>query len=90
MSRRASLQARSLSLSLGDSTILDKVDLSLSPGWRIGLVGPNGVGKSTLLKALVGATPVDDGAVTAMPPHAIIGYLPQEPERSANETVLDF
>ncbi len=90
MSRRASLQARALSLALGDSTILDRVDLSIFPGWRIGLVGPNGVGKSTLLNVLAGLAAPDEGSVTAAPRQAIVGYLPQEPERTTDETVTEF
>ncbi|MGB3410057.1 MAG: ABC-F family ATP-binding cassette domain-containing protein [Microthrixaceae bacterium] len=90
MSRRATLRARALSLALGDSTVLDGVDLSVSPGWRIGLVGPNGVGKSTLLRVLAGLAAPDEGSVRAAPPQAMVGYLPQEPERSANETVIEY
>ena len=89
MSAHASLHARSVSLSIGKAVILDTVDLSLSPGWRIGLVGPNGVGKSTLLRVLTGAVRPDDGTVTTAPPRAIVGLLPQEPERTS-ETVLEF
>ena len=90
MPSTVSLHARSLSLSLGRATILDDVDLTVSPGWRIGLVGPNGVGKTTLLRVLAGALPPDSGGVTLMPPTALVGYLPQEPERRADETVLDY
>src|SRR6476620_3562391 len=90
MSANASLHARNLSLSLGRAVILRAVDLSVSPGWRVGLVGPNGVGKSTLLKVLSGAIRPDAGTVTVAPPHAIVGYLPQEPERRAGETVAEF
>jgi ATPase subunit of ABC transporter with duplicated ATPase domains len=90
MPSNASLHARSLSLSLGLATILDDVDLTVAPGWRVGLVGPNGVGKTTLLRVLSGALPADAGAVTLMPPTALVGYLPQEPERRADETVLAY
>jgi len=90
MSQHASLHARSVSLSLGKAVILDAVDLSLSPGWRIGLVGPNGVGKSTLLRVLSGALRPDAGTVVTAPPRALVGYLPQEPERRADERVREF
>ncbi|MCU1399734.1 MAG: putative transporter ATP-binding protein [Acidimicrobiales bacterium] len=90
MSAHASLHARSVSLSIGKAVILDKVDLSVSPGWRVGLVGPNGVGKSTLLRILGGQLRADAGSVTVAPPQAIVGYLPQEPERRADETVAQF
>ena len=86
----ASLHAHGLRLSLGASTVLDGVDLTLAPGWRVGLVGPNGVGKSTLLKALAGALAVDAGRVEPMPALATVGYLPQEVERRTDETVEEF
>ncbi len=90
MPSNASLHARSLSLSLGRATILDDVDLSVAPGWRVGLVGPNGVGKTTLLRVLSSEVPPDSGGITLMPPTALVGYLPQEPERRADESVLDY
>ena len=90
MSAHASLHARNLTLSLGRNVILDHVDLSVSPGWRVGLVGPNGVGKSTLLRVIAGALATDEGSVVTTPPTAIVGYLPQEPERRADETVRAF
>jgi ATPase subunit of ABC transporter with duplicated ATPase domains len=90
MAVHASLTARSLSLSRGRATVLDDVDLALTPGWRIGLVGPNGVGKSTLLRVLSGELRPDSGTVATSPPRALVGYLPQEPERRSAETVDAF
>ncbi|MEX1105404.1 MAG: ABC-F family ATP-binding cassette domain-containing protein [Ilumatobacteraceae bacterium] len=86
----SSLHARSLQLTIGKTVILADVELQLAPGWRVGLVGPNGVGKSTLLRVLAGTQRIDAGKVTVAPPSATIGYLPQEPDRSEHETVLDF
>ncbi len=85
----ASLHARNISLALGARHILVGVDLSLDPGHRIGLVGPNGVGKSTLLRVLSGLLPPDAGKVSLAPAAATVGYLDQEPERS-DETVLGY
>jgi ATPase subunit of ABC transporter with duplicated ATPase domains len=83
----ASLHARDLSLALGARHVLVGVDLAVDHGQRIGLVGPNGVGKSTLLKVVAGLVVPDRGTITLSPPSANVGYLPQEPERLA-ETVM--
>ncbi|MFP5487604.1 MAG: ABC-F family ATP-binding cassette domain-containing protein, partial [Acidimicrobiia bacterium] len=66
--------------------MLDGVDLTVAGGHRIGVVGPNGVGKSTLLAAASSAIPLDAGEVRTTPPEATVGWLRQEPER-VDETV---
>jgi ATPase subunit of ABC transporter with duplicated ATPase domains len=86
----ASLTARQLTVVRGPLVVLDAVDLTLAPGRRVGLIGPNGVGKSTLLGALAGAVALDRGSVAVTPQVANVGLLPQEPERSASETVGAF
>jgi ATPase subunit of ABC transporter with duplicated ATPase domains len=86
----ASLHAKHLKLTLGRTVIFDDTELQVAAGWRVGLVGPNGVGKSTLLRVLAGHQRVDEGKVVLMPGDATVGYLPQEPDRSDTETVLDF
>ena len=83
----AALHARGLSLALGARHLLIDVDLAVDPGQRIGLVGPNGVGKSTLLRVLSGHLAPDSGRVQLAPAGANVGYLPQEPERR-DESVL--
>ena len=82
----ASLHARDISVALGARHILDGVGLAVDPGQRIGLVGPNGVGKSTLLRVVAGLLRPDRGAVNLAPATANVGYLPQEAERT-DETV---
>ncbi len=64
---------------LGDQTILDGVELSISPGERLTLVGRNGAGKSTLLRILAGE-PIFDGGTRFAQPGATIATLPQEPD----------
>ncbi|MGD9700773.1 MAG: ABC-F family ATP-binding cassette domain-containing protein [Acidimicrobiia bacterium] len=86
----ATLHARDLTVTRGPQLILDAIDLLLGPGRCVGLIGPNGVGKSTLLQALAGAVALDRGSIRLTPPSATVGYLPQEPERSADETVGAF
>jgi len=70
--------------------VLDRVSLTVGARHRIGIVAPNGTGKSTLLKILAGLESPDSGTVTRTPPTATVGYLPQETERRAGETVLAY
>jgi ATPase subunit of ABC transporter with duplicated ATPase domains len=86
----ATLVAREVTVAFGDHLVLDRVSLTVPPGARIGVVAVNGTGKTTLLRALAGLQPVEGGSVTLAPPTATIGYLPQEPERRAGETVRAF
>jgi ATPase subunit of ABC transporter with duplicated ATPase domains len=86
----ASLFARGVTVVRGARVILDRVDVAVVPGRRTGLVGPNGVGKSTLLGVLAGDVALDAGSVTAAPPNANVGHLAQEPERDDDETVHDL
>ncbi|MEO6651738.1 MAG: ATP-binding cassette domain-containing protein [Ilumatobacteraceae bacterium] len=85
----ATLSLDHVTVSRGPRPILSDVDLLLAPGRRVGVVGPNGVGKSTLLAACASAIPADAGEIRLTPPLATVGWLHQEPERS-NETVRDL
>ena len=84
-----SLVARGLARARGSFTVLDAVDVAVGPRTRLGVVGPNGVGKTTLLRLLAGIERPDRGTVTRTPPSLQVGYLPQEPERG-DETLLAF
>ena len=86
----ATLHARDLTVTRGPQLVLDSIELTVGPGRRVGLIGPNGVGKSTLLQALAGLVPPDRGTVRLTPPTATVGWLPQEAERHAGETVRAF
>jgi ATPase subunit of ABC transporter with duplicated ATPase domains len=81
------LVARDLVVSYGPSVVLAGVSLVAAPGDRVGVLGPNGTGKTTLLRTLSGLIVPDRGRVTTTPPGASLGYLAQEPERSDQETV---
>jgi ATPase subunit of ABC transporter with duplicated ATPase domains len=76
---RGVLAARSIGKSYGDTLVLDDLSLVVTPGCRIGLVGPNGIGKSTLLRILAGVEVPDSGVVTREPPGLAVAYLAQEP-----------
>ena len=84
------LSAVAVSFSRGGSPILDKVSISIGPQSRWGIVGPNGVGKSTLLQVLVGVLVPDAGRVERSPAGLTVGYLPQESDAVAGETLLAY
>ncbi|MCD5421516.1 ATP-binding cassette domain-containing protein [Rhodococcus pyridinivorans] len=87
----ATLRINGLSASRGERVLFDGLDLTVTPGDVIGLVGANGAGKSTLLTTLAGIGDADvTGSVVLRPPDATIGYLAQEPERVPGETILGF
>ena len=86
----ASLVARDVGKSFGPHVVLDGVSVTIGPRSRIGVIAPNGTGKSTLLRILAGIDTPDSGRVTRTPPTATVGYLPQEPERRAGETVRAY
>ena len=58
------LSARGLTRRFGDVVAVDGVDLDIAPGTVVGLLGPNGTGKSTLLRILIGLVPPDSGSAT--------------------------
>ncbi len=84
---QGSLAARNISKSFAAVQVLDRVSLVVSPGDRIGIVGPNGIGKSTLLRVLAGLEPHDAGRIVRT---GAVGYLPQEPETRRGESVRDY
>ena len=94
------LEVEGLCAGYGRVPVLDHVSLAIAAGERVAVVGPNGVGKTTLLKALIGLIPVESGRiefagaeVTREPSHqrARLGlsYVPQGRELFANLSVRD-
>lgn len=72
----------------GDKVILDDVTLSFYPGAKIGVVGPNGMGKSTLLKIMAGKEEVSNGDARLTPGYTV-GLLEQEPPLDDDKTVIE-
>jgi ATP-binding cassette ChvD family protein len=72
----------------GDKVVLDNVTLSFLHGAKIGVVGPNGTGKSTLLKIMAGLEHANNGDAI-LDPGATVGMLQQEPPLTEGTTVLE-
>ncbi|GGF57856.1 energy-dependent translational throttle protein EttA [Marmoricola endophyticus] len=72
----------------GDKVVLDNVTLSFLHGAKIGVVGPNGTGKSTLLKIMAGLEQANNGDAI-IDPEATVGMLQQEPPLTEGATVLE-
>jgi ATPase subunit of ABC transporter with duplicated ATPase domains len=75
---RGTLAARTVTKSYGDTAVLDGLSLTVTPSSRIGVVGPNGIGKSTLLRVLAGLEEPDSGTVSREPEGLGVVYLAQE------------
>ncbi|GEK78974.1 ABC-F family ATP-binding cassette domain-containing protein [Agrococcus baldri] len=86
----ATLVAQAIAGGHGHRTLFDSLDLTVAPGDVVGVVGANGAGKSTLLRILAGVDEPQAGTVALAPADAFVGFLPQEHERVAGETVVDY
>jgi len=84
------LRAEAVSLARGDQIVLEQVSLSLDGRDRVGVVGPNGVGKTTLLQILGGALTPDAGELVRAPATLSVGFLAQEPDARPGEELLEY
>jgi len=84
------LAAARITVVHGTHPVLTDVSLVLGPRARVGVVGPNGVGKSTLLRVLAGLEPPDSGGVERAPATLTVGYLPQEITGVDGESLLAY
>lgn len=76
------------SLAFGHHALLAQASFQLDPGERVGLIGRNGAGKSSLLKAIAGTIKLDEGTVWRAPSVRIV-YVPQEPELDDTHSVFE-
>ena len=84
------LSARDVTVTRGNQTVLESVSLSVDAGSRLGVVGPNGVGKSTLLRVLAGMQTPDEGRVDRAPASLRVAFLAQETDARPGEMLLEY
>ena len=82
------LTASKISRSFGEKTILRDASLYLEEGEKVGIIGINGTGKSTLLKMIAGLEESDSGTITRAS-HLVISFLPQHPLFPEEQTVIE-
>ncbi|MFM8374203.1 MAG: ABC-F family ATP-binding cassette domain-containing protein [Bacteroidota bacterium] len=82
------LSLSNIYIQYGDRILLDRVNLVIKPGERVGLVGRNGAGKSTILKIIAGEMSPQEGNVV-VPNHFTLGYLHQDMLLPKGKTVID-
>lgn len=82
------INVSNLTLSFGGRTLIDEITFVVNPKERVGLIGRNGQGKSTLLKILYGITKPNDGSISH-PKEYEMGYLPQEGGAKSDETLFE-
>ncbi|MFL6079041.1 MAG: ABC-F family ATP-binding cassette domain-containing protein [Ornithinibacter sp.] len=83
----ADLVVKNLAGGHAHRTLFESLDLTVAPGDVVGVVGANGAGKTTLLRILAGDLEPLQGSVSTAPADAFVGWLPQEHERVAGETL---
>ena len=84
----ALITLQSAQLAFGDVPLLDRTSLSIETSERIGLIGRNGTGKSSLLKILAGKEQLDDGVIQFQQ-NLNLAYVAQEPVLDANVSVFE-
>ena len=84
------LVAKDIERHHGGQVVLGGVSLAITAGTRLGVVGPHGIGKSTLLRILAGLETADGGIVERSPATTTVGFLPQEADAQPGETLRAY
>lgn len=82
------LSVENLMKTYGEKTLFNEISFTVSDGQKIGLLGVNGTGKTSLLKIIAGTESADDGKIIA-PKDYVISYLPQHEDFDKNQTILE-
>lgn len=83
------LTIKNLTKAYTDKVLFDGIDFSVEEGEKVGVIGINGTGKSTLLRIIAGIEEGDSGGYTKGN-HVVINYLPQNPEFEKGQTILEY
>ena len=83
------LQVERLAKSYGDRVLFSEVSFAIDRGQKVGLIAPNGTGKSTLMRILLGLEPQDTGSVT-YERDLRRAFLPQLPDLPKDKTILEY
>ena len=82
------INIENLTKSFTDRKLFNGASFSLQEGEKVGVIGINGTGKTTLLRMIMGQEETDEGTVT-IANHVVLRYLPQHPEFDPNKSSLD-
>jgi len=83
------IKAKNIHKVFGSTTVLEDVNFSLEKGVKVGLVGLNGTGKSTLLKIIAGEIKPDGGEITRRK-GVIVRYVPQDTSLATDESIIEY
>ncbi|MFQ5414005.1 MAG: ABC-F family ATP-binding cassette domain-containing protein, partial [Phycisphaerae bacterium] len=83
------LRCDGLTMGFGDRVLFTGLNLQVASGDRLGITGPNGTGKTTLLRLVLGELAAVDGDVTLDPRHTVGYYAQQAPDIDTHQTIVD-